>query len=175
MDPARGEASEARKLEQARQAIELWWYLYRYLMLWAQSQIVGYEWARPDGKCVGWANIGSICGSPPTTHCTSEIPNAGAENCAAVAAVWQRAEAVEHGLFPSRLALGGRRQLENCAILVGVANRTAMRCAVKRAVIVGDQAREGEGAVAGATSKTVEHSFDRRGLGPARNAESNKG
>ena len=49
-DPALGEVSEERKLEQARQAIELWWYLYRYLMLWAQSQIVGYEWAtqNPD-------------------------------------------------------------------------------------------------------------------------------
>jgi hypothetical protein len=49
-DPAFGEVSEDRKLEQARQAIELWWYLYRYLMLWAQSQIVGYEWAtqNPD-------------------------------------------------------------------------------------------------------------------------------
>jgi hypothetical protein len=47
-DPAFGDASEERKLEQARQAIELWWYLYRYLMLWAQSQIVGYEWARQN-------------------------------------------------------------------------------------------------------------------------------
>jgi hypothetical protein len=26
----------------------------------------------PDGHCVGWANIGKICGSPPTTHCTPE-------------------------------------------------------------------------------------------------------
>jgi hypothetical protein len=47
-DPAFGEVSEEGKLEQARQAIELWWNLYRYLMLWAQSQIVGYEWARKN-------------------------------------------------------------------------------------------------------------------------------
>jgi hypothetical protein len=47
-DPAFGEASEERKLELARQAIELWWYLYRHLMVWAQSQIVGYEWARKN-------------------------------------------------------------------------------------------------------------------------------
>jgi hypothetical protein len=47
-DPALGEASEERKIEQARQAIELWWYLYRDLMLWAQNQIVGYEWARKN-------------------------------------------------------------------------------------------------------------------------------
>ena len=47
-DPAFGEVSEDRKLEQARQAIELWWYLYRDLMLWARSQIVGYEWARQN-------------------------------------------------------------------------------------------------------------------------------
>ena len=49
-DPALGEASEERKLELARQAIELWWYVYRHLMLWAQSQIVGFEWARKNPK-----------------------------------------------------------------------------------------------------------------------------
>jgi hypothetical protein len=33
----------------------------------------------PNGQCVGWANIGKICGNPPTTHCTAEManPNAG--------------------------------------------------------------------------------------------------
>jgi hypothetical protein len=32
----------------------------------------------PDGKCVGWANIGKVCGNPPTTNCRAEIahPNA---------------------------------------------------------------------------------------------------
>jgi hypothetical protein len=33
----------------------------------------------PDGKCVGWANIGNVCGSPPTTRCRAEGPNAGAD------------------------------------------------------------------------------------------------
>ena len=36
----------------------------------------------PDGKCVGWVNIGRVCGSPPTTHCTPEGTNAGADNAA---------------------------------------------------------------------------------------------
>jgi hypothetical protein len=54
-------------------------------------------------------------------------------------------ETVEHGLCPSGLALGGRRQLENRAI---VAAPTLLRCAVERALIVGDQV--GEGTVAAA-------------------------
>ena len=33
-------------MERARQAIELWWYVYRYLLTWAQSQITGFEWAK---------------------------------------------------------------------------------------------------------------------------------
>ena len=36
----------------------------------------------PDGKCVGWENIGRICGSPPTTHCNPEGTNAGADDAA---------------------------------------------------------------------------------------------
>jgi hypothetical protein len=32
----------------------------------------------PNGQCVGWANIGKICGSPPTTHCTPERANPNA-------------------------------------------------------------------------------------------------
>ena len=35
-----------------------------------------------DGRCVGWADIGRKCGSPPTTRCTPEGPNAGAEEAA---------------------------------------------------------------------------------------------
>jgi hypothetical protein len=42
----------------------------------------------PNGQCVGWANIGKVCGNPPTTHCTAEMakPNAGpaAEHGAAI-------------------------------------------------------------------------------------------
>jgi hypothetical protein len=32
----------------------------------------------PNGQCVGWANLGRVCGDPPTTNCTPEIahPNA---------------------------------------------------------------------------------------------------
>jgi len=26
----------------------------------------------PDGKCVGWADIGRKCGNPPSTRCTPE-------------------------------------------------------------------------------------------------------
>lgn len=40
----------------------------------------GYRAA--DGRCVGWADIGRKCGSPPTTRCTPEGPNAGAEDAA---------------------------------------------------------------------------------------------
>ena len=35
-----------------------------------------------DGKCVGWGNIGRVCGSPPTTNCTAEGTNAGADDAA---------------------------------------------------------------------------------------------
>jgi hypothetical protein len=47
-DPIRGVVSEEDKLERARQAIELWWYLYGDLLLWAQSQITGYEFGRSN-------------------------------------------------------------------------------------------------------------------------------
>lgn len=35
-----------------------------------------------DGRCVGWADIGRKCGSPPETRCTPEGPNAGAGDAA---------------------------------------------------------------------------------------------
>jgi len=47
-DPSRGIASEENKLEFARQAISMWWYLYGELLLWAQSQIAGYEVGRSN-------------------------------------------------------------------------------------------------------------------------------
>jgi hypothetical protein len=47
-DPIRGAESEEDKLERARRAIELWWYLYGELLLWAQSQIAGYEFGRAN-------------------------------------------------------------------------------------------------------------------------------
>jgi len=37
----------------------------------------------PNGKCVSWAQIGKICGSPPTEKCTPEGPNVGADEAAA--------------------------------------------------------------------------------------------
>jgi hypothetical protein len=40
----------------------------------------GPGYRAPDGRCVGWADIGRKCGSPPTTRCTPEGPNAGAED-----------------------------------------------------------------------------------------------
>ena len=42
-DPARGPNAEEGKLEAARQAIPIWWYLWGELMLWAQSHLAGYE------------------------------------------------------------------------------------------------------------------------------------
>jgi hypothetical protein len=49
-DPARGASSEENKLEAARQAISIWWYLWGELLLWAQSHLSGYEMlkSRPD-------------------------------------------------------------------------------------------------------------------------------
>jgi hypothetical protein len=40
----------------------------------------------PDGRCVGWASLGRTCGNPPTTRCSAEGPNAGAEAAAALGA-----------------------------------------------------------------------------------------
>ena len=36
----------------------------------------------PDGQCVGWASIGKICGSPPTTRCAPEMTRTGANKAA---------------------------------------------------------------------------------------------
>ena len=47
-DPVQGPASEDNKLEYARQAISIWWYLFGELLLWAQSQIAGYELGRSN-------------------------------------------------------------------------------------------------------------------------------
>jgi hypothetical protein len=33
----------------------------------------------PSGRCVGWADIGRTCGSPPTTRCTAERVSTGSE------------------------------------------------------------------------------------------------
>lgn len=44
----------------------------------------------PDGRCVGWANIGRVCGSPPTTRCTAEAPAADADQAAAFSSTHPR-------------------------------------------------------------------------------------
>jgi hypothetical protein len=67
----------------------------------------------------------------------------------AVAAAWLRAESIEQGLCPSRLALGGGRQFENCAT-------ATPRCAVEIARIIDDQASLGSRTVA-AAFETVQH------------------
>ncbi len=36
----------------------------------------------PNGRCVGWSDIGRTCGDPPSTRCIPEGPNAGAEEAA---------------------------------------------------------------------------------------------
>jgi hypothetical protein len=42
----------------------------------------GPGYRAPNGRCVGWADIGRICGSPPSKNCTPEGPNAGAGEAA---------------------------------------------------------------------------------------------
>jgi hypothetical protein len=49
-DPAYGAASEDNKLEYARQAISIWWYLFGELLLWAQSHLAGYEIGRSNPR-----------------------------------------------------------------------------------------------------------------------------
>jgi hypothetical protein len=36
----------------------------------------------PLGKWVGWAELGHVCGSPPTTRCTPELSNPTADDAA---------------------------------------------------------------------------------------------
>lgn len=36
----------------------------------------------PNGQCVSWNSIGKVCGSPPSSRCSAEGPNAGAEEAA---------------------------------------------------------------------------------------------
>jgi hypothetical protein len=36
----------------------------------------------PSGKCVGWAEIGRVCGNPPTSRCTPEQSNPRANDAA---------------------------------------------------------------------------------------------
>jgi hypothetical protein len=38
----------------------------------------------PDGKCRSWADLGRVCGSPPTTNCTPERVHPDAKDGAAL-------------------------------------------------------------------------------------------
>jgi hypothetical protein len=44
----------------------------------------GYRAA--NGRCVGWADIGRTCGSPPTQRCTPELVDQGAQKAAEIGA-----------------------------------------------------------------------------------------
>src|ERR1700719_2059812 len=68
--------------------------------------------------------------------------------------------AIEHGLCPDGLALGGRRQLENRA---AIASSTTARCAVERALFVEDQASEGVKTIVAAL-EPIEHGLCPNGL-----------
>lgn len=35
----------------------------------------GPGYRAPNGKCVGWADLNRICGTPPTKRCKAEIVN----------------------------------------------------------------------------------------------------
>jgi hypothetical protein len=43
----------------------------------------GPGYRAPNGRCVGWADVGRICGSPPTQRWTPELTNANAGEAAA--------------------------------------------------------------------------------------------
>lgn len=51
-DPAKGEESEAGKLELARQAIEIHWRIFGRLILWAQCHLTGYCIAKRNPRVV---------------------------------------------------------------------------------------------------------------------------
>jgi hypothetical protein len=42
----------------------------------------GPGYRAPDGHCVGWAEIGKVCGSPPSTRCTAENVATGSDSAA---------------------------------------------------------------------------------------------
>jgi hypothetical protein len=76
-------------------------------------------------------------------------------------AVGAALKTVKHGLRPRFFILGGRRQLENRAI---VAPPAVCCCAVERTLLIGEQASLGDRAVAAFVSETVKHDFGPSGL-----------
>jgi hypothetical protein len=63
-DPGRGPTSEEMKLEYARWAISMWWYLFGELLLWAQSHLAGYEFAKANPKFM--AKLSKMLGEEPS-------------------------------------------------------------------------------------------------------------
>lgn len=53
----------------------------------------------PNGKCVGWAQLGQVCGSPPTTKCAAELTANGAVEAATAGT---RIEQLRQQASPSR-------------------------------------------------------------------------
>jgi predicted small lipoprotein YifL len=42
----------------------------------------GPGYREPNGKCAGWAELGKVCGCPPSTGCTAEQASPEAEKAA---------------------------------------------------------------------------------------------
>jgi hypothetical protein len=67
-DPGKGSASEENKLERARHAITVWWYMFGEILLWAQSQITGYELGKANPEFI--SSLGKTFGEEvhPDSH-----------------------------------------------------------------------------------------------------------
>src|ERR1700751_4901781 len=70
----------------------------------------------PNGQCVGWANIGKVCGNPPTTHCTAEMANPNAS------------KAAEHGTAIESLRPSGAATLLAAPPAAGVHDGDLTQC-----------------------------------------------
>lgn len=64
----------------------------------------------PDGKCVGWANLRKVCGSPPSTNCTPEMvaEGAGAADSRRAPTAAASGAAVAAGLLSAKAAIPAR-------------------------------------------------------------------
>jgi hypothetical protein len=58
----------------------------------------------PDGNCVGWKALNSVCGTPPTTKCTPEQVNSEKRLLVGVTHDEARSASTDHG--------GGKRRAE---------------------------------------------------------------
>jgi hypothetical protein len=57
----------------------------------------GPGYRSPSGKCVSWQEIGRVCGSPPSTHCTPEKVAEDAEAGAGLGKKIQELKERAHG------------------------------------------------------------------------------